>query len=471
MGRVLGQGGWASVACAVPLWLASAAPAQPWPESSAAPARPWHAEDDGFYPLRTRYGWLPPTQRLSDLPNLDDPSRRAVAPISQRLASHDPLALAMQPPPPLVPDPSAQGAMGSASTVHSAAPALAPSPMSGPTLGSPRVVSYDDPPPEQYYTQQNKAMDSMPPPKPDDKKSDAKKDDKPAATTSDTLEAFDGGCCHSWILEADLIGLRRHRTDQVPILAESGGTWVVLSGQDLKWDYELGARARLSYSWGCDRALEFTYLGLPEWSTSKVLAGDLMLHGPGFDLSVNPGIFAVEGHSFLHSAEASVRTGITDCWSWSAGFRYLRFEDQLTVSELNAPFINALRIDTQNDLYGAVIGTDFRLLDCGKVGLEGRVKFGMYGNVALQHVQSSFLGPPVSGKDHRFATTGEFELMLTYRLTDCIQIRAGYQVLGIGGLALAPDQIRSSDISTGQAHVDFNSLFLDGAYVGVRFVW
>ncbi|HUT12756.1 MAG TPA: hypothetical protein VMY42_19830 [Thermoguttaceae bacterium] len=275
-----------------------------------------------------------------------------------------------------------------------------------------------------------------------------------------------------WTCDAAVVGLKRRGANHLPLISGQSTLSTMVDATDLAFDYELGVRVRVIRNAGCGPCWEIGYLGIPSWSEEATVVGDLCLHGPGFDLGVNPSIFVVRCNSSLHSAEINwVRTDFSGR-KWFAGFRYVRFNDGLTVSELVAPFENALQVRSGNDLFGLLLGADFCIYNhAGPLRIEASTKLGIYGNSARQDIRSSVLGPPITSSASEAAFSGELEITLSYQLANHIEIRGGYQLLGLGGVALAPDQIPGSDLSTGWATVQFNRLLVEGGFVGVRLSW
>jgi hypothetical protein len=63
-------------------------------------------------------------------------------------------------------------------------------------------------------------------------------------------------------------------------------------------------------------------------------------------------------------------------------------------------------------------------------------------------------------------------LNATWRLNQNWGIRGGYQVYWLEGVALAPDQVLSTDLANQTGGIDPNGhLFLHGANVGLEAAW
>jgi hypothetical protein len=339
--------------------------------------------------------------------------------------------------------------------------------------------------------------------------------------SSDCFVQFKSQLAQSWwLFDIDMIGLRRQEANNYPLLVDPTECCPVIDPGDFNYDFELGVRARAARMLNCQWSGEITYMGIPSWSGKRGAAGNLDLRGPGWNLGVNPGVFEAKWKSSFHSLEASLTRGsgycvgscggtcspsacgitencgstgcggCSDCtggaagcmqgmgfagcgqWPWFVGLRYMRLDDSLLVCEYNAPFFGALDVEAYNNLYGLQIGTDLPIYNRGgPFSANFRLKFGAYVNDAHQNISSSFLGPPIESSSLKAAFATEAEIELGYRLTDRIQFHGGYMLLSMAGVALAPDQIHATDMSTGYAPVELTDLLLDGAYVGLRVRW
>jgi len=241
---------------------------------------------------------------------------------------------------------------------------------------------------------------------------------------------------------------------------------------DLDFNYKLGFHVDLihqsCHGWGW----EIECMGIPTWEGSRTVTGDLALHGPGFSVALNPARFAVDYSSSLYSVEVNARQSVGYRWACFAGFRYIRFTDDLLISELNAPVPAALEINTENNLYGLQFGGDVVCYDRGgPLSASIELKVGVYGNDVQQRTRSSLPVPAVAASGKKPLLVGEIEFLLAYRLSERWKVRGSYKLVGLGGVALAPDQIVATDLSTGRAAVHYNSLLLDGGLLGVEYIW
>lgn len=342
-------------------------------------------------------------------------------------------------------------------------------------------------PPPAYVAARDYAAEepaAQPLPGPDDNRlaapatptSDAAKP-KPRATQAQPTPGVEAipwgdGCAPSWAIQVELLGVQRREANPYALIVHAPTAASVIDAAGLDFDYELGVCARAFRNQVGELGWELAYSGIPRWSAARAAAGDLQLDGPGFQLAVNPGVFLVTSRSLLHSAEVNAHTGAEGWPAWFVGFRYIHFADALHVSELNAPIPDALGIDAANNLFGVQVGSDFTIYDRGGAfRIDARAAVGTYAAHVAQSTSSSVLGPAVRHEHTHVAYSGELALNLTYRLTERLFLRGGYRLLGVGAIALAPDQVAASDLSTGRAAIHLNSTLFDGGHVGIQYLW
>jgi hypothetical protein len=284
-------------------------------------------------------------------------------------------------------------------------------------------------------------------------------------------------CPVGWQVTAELIGMRRQPANDHLFVKECGCDNPTMDVGDLRFGYDLGIRVSIARSDFCHGGWEFGYLGLPEWDARQTASGNLYFCGLGFSLQACPALFLAEYDSSLHSFEINYRPmNHMDCFSsrssFFGGFRYIRLDETFRLSELNAPIYNLFKISTANNLYGVHFGNSYLLYDGGgPVYVETLLKFGIYANDSSQHTMSSVIGPPAGASRTTLAYSGEFAIAAGYRITHCVDIRAGYQLLGIGAVALAPDQLVATDLIAHTAGMRYNTLIAHGGFIGLTVRW
>ena len=175
----------------------------------------------------------------------------------------------------------------------------------------------------------------------------------------------------------------------------------------------------------------------------------------------------------LYSAEANLRVDASDRVTVLAGFRWLQLNDNLrgilTPAARTAPkwkttcpFCNLFQVTpdgpigtlppfwntgTTNNLYGAQIGVDGKMLEFGRISLDGRMTIGLFDNSAAQSTGVSIekVLHPTRATANGAAFVSDASLTLKYRIMQGLSLKAGYEVLWLVGVALAPGQIEETD--------------------------
>ena len=101
---------------------------------------------------------------------------------------------------------------------------------------------------------------------------------------------------------------------------------------------------------------------------------------------------------------------------------------------------------TQNNLYGAQIGVDAKLLEVGRFSIDGLIKAGVFDNNAKQSALVSMAKTlfPTQATTNHAAFVSEAGLQLKYQLAKGLALKVGYEALWLDGVALAPGQIRET---------------------------
>jgi hypothetical protein len=166
---------------------------------------------------------------------------------------------------------------------------------------------------------------------------------------------------------------------------------------------------------------------------------------------------------------------------WFAGFRFIDVGNDLNIAAERAEFggveNGTYTIHTDNRLFGGQIGARLRAT-VNRFGLELTGKTGIYGNAAEQNqtvidYPDFPLRPTTSAKGGNVAFEGEVNLSAICRLTDVWSLKAGYSLIWIEGLALAPDQLDFNFAASpsGNQLTNTGGLFLHGANAGIEARW
>lgn len=159
-----------------------------------------------------------------------------------------------------------------------------------------------------------------------------------------------------------------------------------------------------------------------------------------------------------------------------AGARWIRLDEQLRM-DANAPVLgqsSVFTFDTENNLYGFQIGALGRALNlrCNRLHVDGLIKAGIYANEARHDALLRIQGVGAAQFSANDRTThaafcGEVGASVTYDLSRCWSIQAGYQCYWVTGVAIAGDQIGATNLVT-QTGINVNSdAFYHGATAGI----
>ena len=316
------------------------------------------------------------------------------------------------------------------------------------------------------------------------------------------------GGCRTYYAFAEVLAFQRdNEACNMPLVLNtvSGGT--VLSVSDLNPAMALGGRAfvgvREAGSWG----YEAGYFGVYGMTAQQSLAGaeNLQLAGPlaplvlpfsgadTVDVTYVSNINSAEFNIFKSCCNAAGCTsdpcndGCDDgcCIDWLGGFRYVSVEEQAGMTftccttEPLGPFTSSYNVQTSNNLFGGQFGGRARQ-DWKNWAVEGWAKTGVFANLQSQS-QGAILDPTGSGtvvRDARSssgvapAMMADLNLSVIYRISRVWGIRAGYNAIWIGGVALAPNQWDfSTATDAGTTLVSNGGIFLNGANLGLEARW
>lgn len=275
---------------------------------------------------------------------------------------------------------------------------------------------------------------------------------------------------------------RSHVKDQVILVNDvTGSAAMRTKDADFNNIFQAGPEITFGYRYDGVSAFEGVYWGTNHWQqhTQALGANSLSLPGP-FAVTTADYFLAdqvdVKYQSQLHNVEANYRQTIFGM-TWLAGFRYFNLNEvfEIRSSDFDSG-TSKWRTKTHNNLIGGQIGAGYNW-QCGRFGLDFLGKAGLYGNGArLQTEMGDFNNTTVlrnfTDNETITAFIGELNLQGTYCVTDWFLLRAGYRILWLEGVALAPNQLDFSDSPTaGSSIIDKSGLYLYGFNVGGEVRW
>jgi hypothetical protein len=250
-----------------------------------------------------------------------------------------------------------------------------------------------------------------------------------------------------------------------------------LSVGDLDFDFEIGPRVSVIHHTPSGWGIEWNFFWLEHSSDAAFAVADPL--SPDLVLAVDEAIsLSVLDSSFLYSSDLySAELNFRRPIGWFTpliGARWVGLYEDYRVSGLDiAPSAYTLSYETENNLIGGQLGGELDFWNQGGIfRLKGFGKFGIYCGInemdaALTNYDST------SDDDTDVAFVGEMGLLASVQVTHSMAIRGGYQLLWINGVALATDQIGSTDIAN-EAATSINNdgdPFYHGPVAGFEFVW
>jgi hypothetical protein len=304
---------------------------------------------------------------------------------------------------------------------------------------------------------------------------------------------------------ADVLFLQRDNQSTDQLLAASAGQAVITTGQ-LQFATQPGLRLFVGAVNDSDAGWEVGYLGVWGMFASRTAGGTdnlqtpdpLALLVPEFnDRSLARATYA----STLNSAEINVFSraddggfcrGAAEPWrrcagycrgtfDWLAGVRWAGLDEaaDLTLTGGASPDPGLYSLRSSTNLFGAQLGGRGRM-EWERWAFEGWAKVALCGS-ALSQSQDPIVDPVVPDPPIRPAQSafeggvgfiGDLNATLVYRLTETWGLRAGYNLIWLSGVALAPNQFDFGAQSTSGSGLNGGAgLYLHGASLGLEARW
>jgi hypothetical protein len=324
----------------------------------------------------------------------------------------------------------------------------------------------------------------------------------------------------SWYGDFDFVIWSRTRPKSKVLAAEENSSnqiVTLLNAKGHQLPLEAGGRGTLGYFLGRDvdnrdHSIDFTYLGFNNWEGAdsiRAAAGNTITIGsptfPGFS---NAGSLASTYRSDFQSMELDYRIrnrpgrdemlmGPDGFWSQHltqghteslfVGLRGISEEEQYHMLGSSNPvspttFNGDYQLNTKNHLLGFQVGGDFYDVHEGWYwGLKGDA--GIYCNfangsahvVGLDAVNVSPTPTVVNGSTTAQTASflGELSFVAGYNINDHLMVHAGWDLVQVGGLDLAADEVSFSSnlLAKTPFMVNDGQIFFNGLSVGLEAYW
>ena len=282
---------------------------------------------------------------------------------------------------------------------------------------------------------------------------------------------------------------------------------IILSADDLSFDWEAGVRASVRYQLNAVSNIEAVYLDAVNWRDSATVTSDNHdLYSVfsdfgnfplgGFEETDQASLHRIGYKSDLDTVEINWRHGWSGrksrlSGSWLLGFRYVKLDEEFGYFTQVLPHFDPInmvnrnaanmdyRVRVKNNMFGIQIGSEFTACVIKSFMIGGEVKAGVYGNSAKQNTTIVVRNPLVQvtneqADDDDAALLSEANLYAIFQFHPLWKVRGGYQVLYLNNVALGLDNFNSQPPFLGTRAVFLDNdgeAFYQGAYVGVEFGW
>ena len=322
---------------------------------------------------------------------------------------------------------------------------------------------------------------------------------------ADAVDVYEVPCCtlcSCAYASVELLYLHRAAaSDALPLVDDANSGATLLTGDALSFGFQPGMRALIGLRASDLGGVEFGYFGYFDHSATTFASSaaypgaTLALPGPlGGASNVFFGLTdaTFDYRSSIHSFEINwtfcccdERTdgcGRSLAYSveWLAGLRYLTLDEQLRINGRRFETVDfetgVYHIDARNDLYGVQTGLRSRICR-GSWAAEGSAKAGLFTNQAgqsqyLVDYPDFLLRPPAGDSGTSMAFVGELGFTAIYQWNQNWGLRAGYDLIWLQGVALAPSQLDYSfTLDSGTSYERGDGLFLHGFRLGVEARW
>ncbi|MFM8377806.1 MAG: BBP7 family outer membrane beta-barrel protein [Planctomycetia bacterium] len=327
------------------------------------------------------------------------------------------------------------------------------------------------------------------------------------AATIATVSCLQAGARHATAAEAyavvDALFLQRdNESKNRTLVIDNVTSQPAITSTDLRFPVGSGVRAFVGHH-GCgERGWEVGYIGVYGMSAVDTVAGNgtldiapplsarvasfsgASLAEASYGSAINgaeANLLATSEHYHLPrlTAYAAEQVPYVAMVDWLAGFRWAGLEEQAAIA-LATPGLGTSRyaVRSSSNLFGGQVGVRGRI-DWERWGLEGQAKAALAG-VELSQSQAPVVDAN-TGEVYRAArgargsdVGGIFDWNVTVvrHINDVWSIRAGYTMLWLTGVALAPNQFDfSTSTAAGTTVVGESSIWLQGATLGLEGRW
>ncbi len=332
-----------------------------------------------------------------------------------------------------------------------------------------------------------------------------------------------------WTFSAEAVAFDRDGTANRTLVSFVPGTYSfgqvpniagvqALNSNDLNQGFSPGFKLSSTYQADSRYGLQISFLRVADWSAGQSFpTGNplnwLVMKAPGFvqtqDYTYQS--MAWDYSTNLANVQCNLRYTLSSRITLLGGFGWLRLKENLQglitpidkyipiwMYNSNNTLYDGQQFERQpggvpfpaaftptfwntnvvNNLYGFQVGADATLFEHGRFSIDGLAKLGGYLNDAEESTgvrMKKVVYPSSASTDHP-ACAVEAGLQVKYRFTENLSLVAGYEVLWLDGVALAPGQIQETvstyttpPTATALGVNSGSSVLFHGAHAGLQY--
>jgi len=273
--------------------------------------------------------------------------------------------------------------------------------------------------------------------------------------------------------------MSRSKAASVTLATQNGVE--ALNFRQLDLDSSGGPHINVQYEFDFDLRLEVDFLGLQGWTAVANLGpGDYRLQGGRGELGPLADSFRAEYASDFYSTEINLQWGWCPGVYMITGLRFAELREHYGVDAmttfLDEPAPYTLTYDTINHLSGLQLGLLLRTDSTARrLAIEASARGALLGNrvnhsYALDDPSIGALQGRIDGSDAAFL--GDVRISAIFRWSPRFSIRTGYQLMGLTGVALSPEEVQETKLLTNSSKALTNgSTWFQGMTLGFEYHW
>ncbi len=283
-----------------------------------------------------------------------------------------------------------------------------------------------------------------------------------------------------WSFAAEAITLQRTAANDQSLFLSAGGSTELLNAEDFRFPMAYGPKlgAIRHGIFGSDYDVEVGYFQADGFEANASVPGTSRMVFDVLDTFTATNSTARYSSAF-YCGEVNVRWQWFDWLTLLSGFRMAELNEQYAANGTGARTLVPVlvSVDANNHLYGYQLGAEGEIYNRGgPLQIKGLCKAGIFGNFADQNIRRAERNGQIYSDDtlgavsDRASFLGEVGLVATYAVTRRLAFRASYQAVWLEGVALAPEQIDTSNFTAETAKVNLDGgVFYHGGGLGLEY--